>query len=786
MMKKKLNNFLLIIITFAQISFFFNHAYSEENLEYELTAIKLTYNDKKNIVTAVGDAIAKDTKGRIISSPKIIYDKDKQIIKTFNKSIYKDNKNNILKADNFIYDLNKKIITAINNVTYQDSEKNIYQFDQFDYYEIEEKGFGKNLKATNIDKSKIKAPIATINNKTSSTIFENGGVYTTCEYNFKKTNYFFNNFKTLKDCPEWEIVSKKTRHDKKEKMIYHDHPLLKLKGIPVFYSPYFSHPDPTVKRKSGFLTPSTMNNDNYGRNANIPYFYVINDNEDLTFTPIIYFEENPIFLAEYRKVGKKNNLIIDTSYTPGFNKDRSKQTDGSRNHFFLNYQELLENSLFEKGIFNLKIQRVSQKTYLKSHEILTPYVYPDIRYLSNQFEFSLYQGNQNLNILSRIHENLRDSNPTTKYQYTFPNISYNNFFNYFNNDINFNTDFFVTNYGGDSNKIQLANNITTQSEQKIIKSLGVGSIFKTAFYNIDKYNKQISNEKKNLNIENYLTVASDVSYPLYKASSDLNVEQTLEPRFLIKYTPGNMGTSNTGRSFGFSDVYSMNRINDIANPETGFSIGQGLTWELTKKNPDFEKYFKVNYSVGQVLRLNELPQIGSSLNQKSSNIVGSATLSINKNEYFEDQNKNLNLDKLNSNFLELGYGYTLDNDGKDILGQSFNLTKNFKSNYITANYSENRKSLGSSRVGFLEIKKYFTNELSLSASAKKNFITHSTETNSFAALYENDCIRLSASLNKRFYNDDDIKPTNNFFLEIVLKPFGENIAPDISPLLKID
>ena len=269
--------FISIIINFS----FGSKKVLSEILEYELTAIKLTYDDSKNLIIATGDAIAKDNNGKII--------------KTFTKSFFKDNKKNTIIADNFIYNLDSKKISAINNVKYEDKDGNFYLFDKFEYFELDEIGYGKNLKATNVDGSKIKATEAKINNRTSNTTFEKGGVYTTCDYSFADTNYLFNKINTLKECPDWEIVSKKTRHNKKEKMVYHDHPILKLKGVPVFYVPYFSHPDPSVKRKSGFLTPSSINNENYGRNFKIPYYYVLNESEDFTFAPIIYLDENPNF-----------------------------------------------------------------------------------------------------------------------------------------------------------------------------------------------------------------------------------------------------------------------------------------------------------------------------------------------------------------------------------------------------------------------------------------------------------------------------------------------------------
>ena len=102
---KKINIGLLL---FLFINFFISKITLAEVLEYELTAIKITYNDSKDLITAIGDAVAKDTNGRIITSPKIIYDKKNKIIKTFSNSVFYDDKNNKILADNFIYDLEKK------------------------------------------------------------------------------------------------------------------------------------------------------------------------------------------------------------------------------------------------------------------------------------------------------------------------------------------------------------------------------------------------------------------------------------------------------------------------------------------------------------------------------------------------------------------------------------------------------------------------------------------------------------------------------------------------------
>ena len=60
-------------------------------------------------------------------------------------------------------------------------------------------------------------------------------------------------------------------HDKKEN-IYYDNAIIKIYDIPIFYMPKFSHPDPSVDRRSGFLSLSFEDTKNLGAGITIPYF----------------------------------------------------------------------------------------------------------------------------------------------------------------------------------------------------------------------------------------------------------------------------------------------------------------------------------------------------------------------------------------------------------------------------------------------------------------------------------------------------------------------------------
>ena len=138
------------------------------------------------------------------------------------------------------------------------------------------------------------------------------GVFTYCK------------FREGDKCPPWSLQSKKIEHNNAKKTIYYKNATLKIYDFPIFYFPIFSHPDPSVKRASGFLIPSFSDNSNVGPGIQLPYFWAIADDKDITITPKLYTKEKLLMLAEFRQDFKKSNLIIDTSYTQGFRKEEEK------------------------------------------------------------------------------------------------------------------------------------------------------------------------------------------------------------------------------------------------------------------------------------------------------------------------------------------------------------------------------------------------------------------------------------------------------------------------------
>ena len=73
-------------------------------------------------------------------------------------------------------------------------------------------------------------------------------------------------------CPPWSIQAEKIQHSSTKKTIYYSNAVLKVYDFPIFYFPKFSHPDPTVDRRSGFLVPTLLNSSNLGTGFALPYY----------------------------------------------------------------------------------------------------------------------------------------------------------------------------------------------------------------------------------------------------------------------------------------------------------------------------------------------------------------------------------------------------------------------------------------------------------------------------------------------------------------------------------
>jgi len=115
--------------------------------------------------------------------------------------------------------------------------------------------------------------------------------------------------------PLWRIRARRVVHDEAERMIHYEDARFEVFGVPVFWLPYFSHPDPTVDRKTGLLAPSIGSSSNYGQSIKTPFFWAIDDQTDLTITPFLTTDEGPVGIFELRRAFANGRIDFEGSVT---------------------------------------------------------------------------------------------------------------------------------------------------------------------------------------------------------------------------------------------------------------------------------------------------------------------------------------------------------------------------------------------------------------------------------------------------------------------------------------
>ena len=201
-----------------------------------------------------------------------------------------------VEADKVVYDQKTKRLYAEGNIRMTDADGTITYANAMDLSDDYRDGFVDSLRVDTADATRMAATRAD-RSSGNYTVFENG-VYTACapcQDDPKKP-------------PLWQVKGARIIHDQQEKMLYFETAQLEFFGVPLAYIPYFSTPDPTVKRKSGFLMPGFSEASAYGFGVDIPYYWAIAPDYDATFTPRITSKQGVLFQAEFRQ------RLIDGSY----------------------------------------------------------------------------------------------------------------------------------------------------------------------------------------------------------------------------------------------------------------------------------------------------------------------------------------------------------------------------------------------------------------------------------------------------------------------------------------
>lgn len=288
---------------------------------------------------------------------RVEYDQRAEIVTAFGGIELVQN-GRVLNADQISYDMKQDIVVASGNVRLMEATGEEYFADNFELTDQMKDGVVRNLRGQLPNGGRF---IAEEGEKVQDRkIHMRKATYTACEP--CKNN--------PEKAPAWQLKARDIEHDKEAKRVSYKDATFELKGVPVAYVPYFSHADGTVKRKSGFLTPSIGFDSQLGTNYQQEYYWNIAPDKDATIGLAAFTQEAPLVTSEYRQRFENAELTLNSGVTYSGRTDRNGSTEfaegnEARGHIFGDATW----NINEKWRAGAEVAAVTDKQYLRQYNI---------------------------------------------------------------------------------------------------------------------------------------------------------------------------------------------------------------------------------------------------------------------------------------------------------------------------------------------------------------------------------------------------------------------------------
>ena len=289
-------------------------AAEEPNIYFN--ADELINNEREKTIEAIGDVV----------------------VKRENMTIY---------MDKLLYRQLEDRIYARGHVRMEEENGNVVFADEVELSQKMSQAEMRKIKAVLQDESKIWAE--EFRKKANDNKVMRQAVYTPCD------------FCEGSESPLWQVRARKVTHDAENKDVNYNDAFIDIKGIPVFYTPFLSHPDPTVRRRTGFLTPSIGSSNYLGGTFQVNYYWDVNPHSDVLFSPIYTTKKDIVWGGRYRQYFNRGYWEMDGSYL----KDNEQNRPENRGNLFA-YGRYEINDYW---VADTNLNYVSDNLYLKELDL---------------------------------------------------------------------------------------------------------------------------------------------------------------------------------------------------------------------------------------------------------------------------------------------------------------------------------------------------------------------------------------------------------------------------------
>lgn len=224
----------------------------------------------------------------LLEADDVTYDGAKRIV-TARGNVQVMNDNRQLMADQVTYDEVADRVTAQGHVSVREPDGSVAFADSVELTQGLREGALQGLAALIGQNGRLAA--ASGERREGRFTVARGAIFTPCTICEEEEN----------PEPLWQIKAGRVIHDQVEKRIYFDDATFEFMGVPVFYLPFFSQADPTVRHKSGFLLPDFGSSSTLGTFIKVPYYVSLDDSRDLTLSPYLTGNAGNVMQAELRQ-----------------------------------------------------------------------------------------------------------------------------------------------------------------------------------------------------------------------------------------------------------------------------------------------------------------------------------------------------------------------------------------------------------------------------------------------------------------------------------------------------
>jgi LPS-assembly protein len=164
-------------------------------------------------------------------------------------------------------------------------------------------------------------------------------------------------------CPvgnqDWMLQASSIDLDTKLKDGVAHHVTMRFKDVPIFYTPYISFPLGD-ERKSGLLFPSFGHSGSNGYELEVPYYFNLAPNYDLTVTPGLLSARGVQVAEQFRYLTAMSHGQVDGTFLPS-----DSQTHSNRSYF-----RVTDITDFKRGMrFDADIASVSDHNYFEDFAV---------------------------------------------------------------------------------------------------------------------------------------------------------------------------------------------------------------------------------------------------------------------------------------------------------------------------------------------------------------------------------------------------------------------------------